>query len=203
MPTGYTAGVQNGTVTEFADFAMQCARAFGALISLRDDPADAPIPEAFEASQHYATMADEEAVKIADLMAMTSDQISAARDAAEAERASSQAETEKLRLEQKARYEAMLSRVEAWPVPSPDHEGLKEFMVEQLKRSIYFDCEPSKYYADPLPEAAVWHAEKVQKSIENQAYWRAEQAKEDERTASRNAWVKALRESLATKDAPQ
>jgi hypothetical protein len=48
MPTGYTAAVADGTITEFPDFAMQCARAFGTLVLMRDEPQDAAIPEKFE-----------------------------------------------------------------------------------------------------------------------------------------------------------
>jgi hypothetical protein len=48
MPTGYTDCVRSGEVTEFADFAMKCARAFGACIEMRDEPSGTPIPEAFE-----------------------------------------------------------------------------------------------------------------------------------------------------------
>lgn len=44
MPTGYTNRIQNGEITEFKDFALACARAFGALISMRDDALDAPMP---------------------------------------------------------------------------------------------------------------------------------------------------------------
>ena len=54
MPTGYTASVADGRVTEFAPFALQCARAMGALIMMRDEPHDAPIPERFEASDYYS-----------------------------------------------------------------------------------------------------------------------------------------------------
>jgi len=32
MPTGYTTGVQDGTVTEFKDFALLCARMMGEII---------------------------------------------------------------------------------------------------------------------------------------------------------------------------
>lgn len=53
MPTGYTHGVQDGTVTEFRDFALICARAFGATILMRDDPMDAPIPDEFQSSTYH------------------------------------------------------------------------------------------------------------------------------------------------------
>lgn len=38
MPTGYTAPVVDGEVTELKEFVWRCARAFGALVYLRDDP---------------------------------------------------------------------------------------------------------------------------------------------------------------------
>lgn len=36
MPSGYTAGVGNGSVVEFGDYAWRCARAFDALVTMRD-----------------------------------------------------------------------------------------------------------------------------------------------------------------------
>ena len=44
MPTGYTYDLYDGKDIEFPDFVMKCARAFGALIEIRDDPMDAAIP---------------------------------------------------------------------------------------------------------------------------------------------------------------
>lgn len=58
MPTGYTAGVKDGTVTDFKAFVMQCARAFGALIDMRDDPSDVPIPKSFAPSSYGKNILD-------------------------------------------------------------------------------------------------------------------------------------------------
>jgi hypothetical protein len=52
MPTGYTAKLYDGD-QKFQDFAMECARAFGALIEMRDEPMNAKIPETFEPSEHH------------------------------------------------------------------------------------------------------------------------------------------------------
>jgi hypothetical protein len=46
MPTGYTAPIADGMT--FEQFALGCARAFGALVTMRDEPSDAPIPERLE-----------------------------------------------------------------------------------------------------------------------------------------------------------
>lgn len=93
MPTGYTASVQDGKITEFRDFAMQCARAFGATITMRDDPSDAPIPEAFEPENYNAKRLIEAQEEIARLNAMTDDEKAAKeiREAREEERRRSKA----------------------------------------------------------------------------------------------------------------
>ena len=39
MPTGYTAGILDGTIKDFPTFAKQCMRAFGATIHMREEPA--------------------------------------------------------------------------------------------------------------------------------------------------------------------
>lgn len=51
MPTGYTADIQNDIT--FQQFALNCACAFGACISLRDEPAGTQIQEVFEPDIKY------------------------------------------------------------------------------------------------------------------------------------------------------
>ena len=43
MATGYTYPVVEGKITEFSEFALGCARAFGAFMHMRDDNSDAPL----------------------------------------------------------------------------------------------------------------------------------------------------------------
>lgn len=38
MPTGYTAGILDGEINTFEEFAKTCMRAFGATIHMRDEP---------------------------------------------------------------------------------------------------------------------------------------------------------------------
>ena len=40
MPSGYTENIYYGKEVTFKDFALGCARAFGACVMQRDDPAD-------------------------------------------------------------------------------------------------------------------------------------------------------------------
>jgi len=50
MPTGYTLDLYDGKNITFKEFVMKCAGAFGALISMKDESLDAPIPEHLEPS---------------------------------------------------------------------------------------------------------------------------------------------------------
>lgn len=84
MPTGYTADVASGKITSLRDFALICARGMGALVMMRDEPFDAPIPERFEPSVFYKKHLDEAKQELAALRAMTAEDADNAA-AAEAE----------------------------------------------------------------------------------------------------------------------
>lgn len=197
MPTGYTAAVQEGI--EFNDFVMRCARAMGALIMLRDEPADASIPERFEPCDWHVKKLAAAEENLAWLLQMPD---------SEAER-EAKAEFEKeqefnVRMikqsnDIRAKYEAMLAQVQAWTPPTPDHEGFKEFMVKQLTESIDFDCNADFYEkeAPVLLTASDWKQQKIARAQRDIERHREEHSKEVERTEGRNNWLRALRESLA------
>lgn len=195
MPTGYTAGVQDGSVTDFSQFAMQCARAFGALIMMRDDPIDAPIPEEFPPSTHHEEQIEEARLEVARLNAMTVDQREAAARAAHNQAVASWTKREIERKEQLARYEAMLAQVRAWQPPSPDHDKFKEFMVSQLTDSIEWDCRPSERPTQMKRDE--WHEEALRSAEWSLNYHIEGQQKENERSAGRTQWVRLLRMSLS------
>src|SRR6185437_5714856 len=72
MPTGYTYPVTDGKITQFNDFAMSCARAFGALISMRDDPRDAPILDEIKPdTKYYDDRIAADTKRIDEIQAMT------------------------------------------------------------------------------------------------------------------------------------
>lgn len=196
MPTGYTADIKDGI--SFKTFAMNCARAFGACVTLRDEPGGGDkIPEAFEASDYHAQQVEKALAALAEFHAMSPSQ-----HMREASKAWDEAETrrivrlDEMRAQRKA-YEDMLSKVKAWAPPTPEHDGLKEFMHTQIAQSIDFDCDES-YYSTPTPRltGAQWAAQRLEKLERDLAYQLREQAAEIERASGRTAWVKALRASL-------
>lgn len=198
MPTGYTADVADGKVTDFAKFAMQCARAFGALVSMRDEPSDAAIPETFEPCDYHVNALRDARAELARLKGMTIDEQEAACRKASQEAQDFWDRYEAEKVAKRKRYEAMLARVEAWEPPTSEHVPMKEFMSKQLRESIDFDCGPA-YCARPEPKKrSEWYVKEIEEAASNVARHEAEHAKEVERARGRTEWVRALRSSLAT-----
>ena len=196
MPTGYTADIKDGI--SFSEFAMNCARAFGACITLRDEQAGGDkIPDRFEPSDYHLKALISAKDRLSDLESITMEE---AKTRCESEY--KQAESSRItRLsENKAQlsaYQAMLQQVNAWQPPSDEHCGLRDFMREQIEQSIKFD-DSTDYLSKPteIKTAEEWLEDKKHEALKNIKYHREEYAKEVERTAKRNEWVESLRNSL-------
>ena len=196
MPTGYTACVQDGKVTDFAEFARLCARAFGANVLMRDEPFDAPIRE-YEPSTLYKESLDEAQAKLYDLEHTTLDE-AAQHQAKENTRVAGLLKDamEQTRINRE-RYTAMLAKARAWTPPTSDHVGLKDFMIEQLQESLRFDCgDMSNYYKQDTRAPQDYLREKIAKAKEKIADYAKEWEAEQERTRRRNEWNRQLVESL-------
>jgi hypothetical protein len=195
MPTGYTADIAKGIT--FEQYALGCAKAFSALVMMRDDPADAPIPEAFKPNDYNSNALAEARKELARLTAMTD------AECVDAERAEYSEHLQYLDdLAVKSRtlrrqYESMLAKVDAWEPPTRDHDKLKAFMRSQIMESMKFDCHDESYITKPVNRTGEqWRADHIAKARKDIAYHEKPDAEERARTESRNLWVKHLRESL-------
>jgi len=94
-------------------------------------------------------------------------------------------------------YQEMLTCAEQWVPPSEEHIGLKKFMVKQITDSINWDCDAS-FYATPIQNLTglEWAEAAKEKAIKDISYHKKKHAEEVERTAQRNTWISALRNSL-------
>lgn len=195
MPTGYTAAIKDGIT--FEQFTLGCARAFGALVMMRDEPADATIPEEFKPSPFYR-----ENLAAAQTALETAKAMTDAEAETQCETAWHHAENRRLEIISqanvlRAQYEAIATKAIAWVPPTPDHVPLKEFMLDQLKQSIEHDCDVS-YYAAPTPVMTPqeYRARIILAAEQAVANYTKAADEEDARTKSRNDWIKALRASL-------
>lgn len=202
MPTGYTADISKGIT--FETFAMNCARAFGACVTLREDPPGGEfIPDRFEPSPYHADRLEKSKADLAALDAMTPKELerAAAKDYDEQEtyRVARLAAKQALRNQ----YEAMLAKVRAWQPPTEEHVELKSFMEEQIINSIKFDC-CGDLYKTPTERLTSEQWRDARRSViaQNIAYHSREHAKEVKRSEDRTTWVNTLRRSLRPTPAP-
>lgn len=195
MPTGYTSAVADGKITDLRSFALLCARGMGALVMMRDEPYDAPIPERFEPSDYYAKRLAEAKAERDRLYAMSDDEAEQAARASYAEKVAAKEKWLADKRERRARYLSMIEKVERWQ-RAPD--GLKEFMLDQLRQSMEHDCpENCLYYNEPIQlSGPEWKRDQLQRIGEEILRSASEQAMEVERTEGRNAWIAQLRASL-------
>lgn len=196
MPTGYTAAIADDIT--FDDFVMRCARGMGALVMMRDEPADAPIPERFEPSDYHLKRIAEASASLIRLAGMTEAETEQAASDAHETAVAEQAEAIHRKDMLYEKYNAMLAKVKAWKPPSDDHEGFKKFMVEQITGSIEFDCDNRHYRNQKHPKltGAEWLEQKAAEARKEIIYHEDENAREIERTEARNTWLRLLRESL-------
>lgn len=197
MPTGYTAKLMNKGQS-FDEFVWTCARAFGALVTMREDSLDTPIPDEFKPRCSY----HEEALiksreKYRELLEMCWDEI---KDWAEIEKSNLiKYDEDYIRNseQENKRLADMRVLVCSWDPPSEDHASLKNFMLDQIKIStmdLSFTYDrlkvlKSRTLTDLYNEAV----EEATRSIE---YHKSESLKEIERARSHNQWIKTLRDSL-------
>lgn len=197
MPTGYTAGIENGSITSAKDFIMLCAKNFGACIDMRDEPLNTPIPEQFEGSSYYAKSLKEAEstlkiwndMKLEDACIKYDVEIKSENDRAEKQISE--------QLEQYKTYRKILREVRDWNPPTSEHEGLKKFAIDQINMCADADI---SYWQDKIDKGHKpfdeWWDDKIKSTEEEIKRYKKEVDEEKKRTESRNNWIKQLRESL-------
>jgi hypothetical protein len=194
MPTGYTSPVADGKVTTLREYALSCARGMGALIMMRDEPWDAPIPERFEPGTKFYDegIASARAI-LAELPTLSLEECERRAAAERAAKAAADASYRADKQANRQRYEGMIALVAPWE-GAPD--GLKEFMLSQLRESIDFDCREYPRDEPPVETGAEWRERTAKKAAKDLGYHEQHRAEEIHRTEQRNAWIAQLRAAL-------
>ena len=202
MPTGYTDLLYNeetGKKATLKDFVLRCAHGF--LGEMYDRSLDTPIELELPPDGGYHTERLAEAYKDkTEFESLTKVQVERRANADYRKERKDLFETIKRRDALRKRYEGMLAKVREWEPPTEEHEGLKNYMVEQLEGSIEHDCDVS-YFQERLEELVMptpeqFKQRKLDRFDSDIKYYEEQVIKEIERTRQRNAWVKALFESL-------
>ena len=194
MPTGYTLDLYDGKDLTFEEFVLKCARAFGALIGMRDKSIVAPIPERFEPSDYHLKELEKTKKRLKEIKEWNEDKAKQEAERAYQEALKKREEFIKKNKLIRKRYEDMLSKVREWKPPTPDHVDLKKFMIQQLEDSIAFDC-----FIPEMPQrlsGEEYKEQQIKKALNDIDYHEKEYAKEVNRVYERNKWLLLLRESL-------
>src|ERR1017187_4280321 len=182
MPTGFTAPLIEKDGLTFQAFALACARAFGACIDMRDDPSDTPIPDTFQPSDYHVRALAEARLQVEELTSMSIPaQLNYGAGLKKQDLTSHQQGLKKAK-EAYGRLFTMRKKVVEWHAPSPDHQGLKDFMLQQIDDTIKFD-DYVAYYVEELAKAQQKHpmeyfAEAKQRALHSIKYHTKENQEE-------------------------
>lgn len=196
MPTGYTAGIVDGKITTFPQFAKLCMRAMGATIHMRDEDMNIEYKQRIPSDFYKKEM--EKAKDIIRNASILSDEQIMHEKLQELE----ESRTYHLNSIEKTKVISdqllkILYQVRQWTPPTPEHAGLKDFMVNQLVETIKFDGD-STYHEEALAKSEgpldvkVLRAAMLAKGQEDLAKYTEEYRKEVERCNNSNKWVEQL-----------
>jgi hypothetical protein len=196
MPTGYTAGILDGKITTFEQFAKACMRAFGAAMHLRDEPLDGEYTPRVP-SDYYAKEIEKSKQLLKDAELLSDEVI---------------VETKRTQLESSKEYyinaiekakqgsiamNDMLESIRNWQPPTEEHMGIKDFMLNQITQTIDFDCKTS-YHDEALVQieselqtlnASDIRKQMIEKGKKDLKYNTAEYKKDIDRCNESNKWV--------------
>jgi hypothetical protein len=205
MPTGYTdyidSLVEKGGSPTLKGYVWRCARAFGALVSMREEPLSAKIDITKIAGQkrkgrksdsYHANEIARAKKELEDVLKMTPEECYAAsvKEHKEAVKAYREAFEKWKRLD--GAYTRVRDDVLSWDPPTKEHEGLKNFMLDQLATGW-----PTMYREVPkLMTGDEWRADQVKSAQWDIEYHTKELAKESEREDDHGGWLVQLAKSV-------
>lgn len=204
MPTGYTAGILDGEITTFPQFAKQCMRAFGATIHMRDDNMDVEYTPRTP-SDYYSKEIDKAKQLLKDVEILSDEEITRNRkDQLQKDKEYHLKAIEKAKIDTKKMNE-ILKDVITWQPPTSEHTGIKDFMIDQIEKTIDFDCK-TKYHDEALLkielELLTLNASEIRKDMIEKAkkdfeYHTKNYNEDVERCEKSNQWVSDFISSLA------
>lgn len=201
MPTGYTAYIENGKITNGKEFLTLCCRAFGVCVDMREESLSTPIPNEFKMNDYYEKSLLDKREKLEKAKRMTIEeakqQIMSSREAGNKELTRIIKKNKQLG----EGYSKIREEIIKWMPPTTEHEGLKKFALEQIDISA-----PSKdtmdYYIEAINEKEPTPEEYIENNIkrceEDLKYAEKRYAEELKRVADNNKWLDDFRKSLLT-----
>lgn len=208
MPTGYTYFIENGDISTGAEFLKKCIRNFGCCIDQRDDPLTEPLKTDIHADSYHKKCYEEAVNRLENFRKRTSDEMS--DDIINAKQ--KELSGKKLYLSHQEllrdRYLKVRNEVEAWVPPTPDHEGIKRFALDQIDmciptekdinklreqvRDLDENCN-SEIDESDIGKYIIEETKFLERDIE---YYKKKMIEDEERAANRTKFIKDFLSSL-------
>jgi hypothetical protein len=136
MPTGYTSYIKDGKITSGKEFLKLCTRAFGIAVDLKDESLDVPTPNHFEPDPYYEKAYKDSLVSRERAYSMTFEEVKEDIISKYNDNKGRAAKILEEYKDEDKKYLKVREEVEKWIPPTPEHENLKKFCLEQIDMSL-------------------------------------------------------------------
>lgn len=195
MPSAYTAAIYDGEKPTFRDFALKALRGMGVAMHMRDESISVPFRDR-EESTFYAETLQKYQNELAAIQSLTDEQAQAQADEEYIDSIIHINESNQKGARRKKDYEDMIAQVQAWTPPTEEHQGYKDFMLEQLHGSLKFDVHLTDLDSIKAPTGSEFVKERTEFLLKMIDTYTSEVATEKKRVSESNAWVRVVLESL-------
>ena len=201
MPTGYTYGIIEGKINTFKEFATTCMRAF--VMHMRDDPNDKEYYDR-EPSDYHKKAIKSAKRKLKKIKALSDEDIISVETKRLKKDRRYHNNSNRTTIENKKKLVKLLNEAKLYNPPTSQHQGIKDFMIEQLTSTIDFDGN-NNYHLKAIAEIDYslneMNLNKIRKEIMRQANWdldyhEKEHKEEVERCDDSNKWASDFIKSL-------
>lgn len=201
MPTGYTAGILDGTTKDFNEFAKLCSRAF--IMHLRDEPMDSEYKE-FEAGDYHSKAIEEGLTDLKQANSLSDEDLIIQEKNRLIESINHHLKRFEKEAANKVKMDLFLDKARSYVPPTKKHQGIANFMIDQLSKTIDFDCN-SNYHIKELKnledELLKVNADDIRskmkiKATQSIAYHTEEYEKEIKNCREHNKWATDFFNSL-------
>lgn len=203
MTTGYTSYINDGKITNGADFLKLCTRNFGVAIELKDEDLSVPTPIHFEPDPYYKEQYEKAVKKRNKYRKMTLDEAREEFIDQSIENINSTKSHLKNLIGENDKYRAIKNEIMQWIPPTSDHEKLKEYAINQLDISMN-SADTIKYYKeesdkmiDDNEKAVTEYLDRKREMTEGNVIRSYKKWQENiKETEKKNLWMKQFLDSL-------
>ena len=202
MPTRYTSYIKDGKITSGKEFLKLCTRAFGIAIDLKYESLDVPTPNHFEPHPYYEKAYKDSLVSREKAYSMTFEEVKEDIISKYHDNKGRAAKILEEYKDEDKKYLRVREEVEKWIPPTPEHENLKKFCLEQIDKSLntvlYEWCEKDiNKELDTSDDTIKKYIDILRDNADKQVKRRYEKYQEElKRVEEKNLWMKQFLDSL-------